>query len=108
MNKDAMKWIQRHIQDHFVKEAAKYNYRSRAAFKLLQIQEKYKLLKAGDEVVDLGAAPGGWSQIASSFGASVLAIDLLEMEKLENVRFIRGNFMEIGKDTFGIASVILS
>jgi 23S rRNA (uridine2552-2'-O)-methyltransferase len=88
-------WFHRQAQDHFVKEARRLDYRSRAAFKLLQLNEVHHLLRKGDLVLDLGAAPGGWSQVASKIVApkgSVLAIDLLPMTPIDIVKFIQGDF----------------
>lgn len=96
-SKSSRQWLDRHFKDEYVKKAQQAGYRSRAAFKLLEIQERSKLLKPGQVVVDLGAAPGGWSQIAKQLvGAkgSVIALDILEMEPLPGVEFIRGDFRE--------------
>jgi 23S rRNA (uridine2552-2'-O)-methyltransferase len=103
-SKSSQDWLKRHFDDPYVKEAQKAGYRSRAVFKLLEIQEKDQLLKPGQVVVDLGAAPGGWSQIAVSLvskkGAGkqgkVFALDILPMEPLEGVDFIQGDFTEEG------------
>lgn len=93
-------WIQEHEKDFYVKRAKQKGYSSRAAFKLLEIYQKHKLFKAGMNVIDLGAAPGGWSQVAKEFiGADgmVIAIDLLPMAVPDGVEFIQGDFnkMEI-------------
>lgn len=88
-------WIYRHINDPFVKEAQRLGYASRAAFKLLAIQEKDKIFKSGMTVVDLGAAPGGWSQVASDClgeRGRIIAIDLLPMGSIPDVTFIQGDF----------------
>jgi 23S rRNA (uridine2552-2'-O)-methyltransferase len=69
-------------------------YRSRAAFKLLEIQKKFGIIKRGSVVVDLGAAPGSWSQVASALCRDVIAVDLLDIIQLPNVSFIRGDFLE--------------
>ena len=90
-------WLRRHFNDHYVKAAQKAGYRSRAVFKLLEIQEKDRILRPGQVVVDLGAAPGGWSQIAAPIvGATgdVIAMDILPMEPLPDVTFIEGDFTE--------------
>ncbi len=90
-------WMQRHINDPYVKRATAEGMRSRAAYKLQQINEKDKLLKPGMVVADLGAAPGGWSQVVGRIVAPagrVIAIDLLEMQGLAGVTFIRGDFSE--------------
>lgn len=88
-------WFHRQAQDHFVKEARRLEYRSRAAFKLLQLNAEHNILRKGDLVLDLGAAPGGWSQVASKIVApkgSVLAMDLLPMAPIDAVSFIQGDF----------------
>jgi 23S rRNA (uridine2552-2'-O)-methyltransferase len=91
-------WMQRHINDTYVQLAAREGYRSRSAYKLLEINERDKLLVPGKIVVDLGAAPGGWSQVAGArIGArgKVFAIDLLPMEPLAHVNFLQGDFTEL-------------
>lgn len=88
-------WLRRHLTDPFVKAAKKQGYASRAAFKLLGIQEKDKIFKSGMTVVDLGAAPGGWSQVARKYvgeHGKVIAIDLLSMDGVPDVTFIQGDF----------------
>ncbi len=90
-------WLRRHFNDHYVKEAQKAGYRSRAVFKLLEIQEKDRILRAGQIVVDLGAAPGGWSQIAAPLVGRkgvIIALDILPMEPLSGVTLIEGDFAE--------------
>jgi 23S rRNA (uridine2552-2'-O)-methyltransferase len=90
-------WMQEHVSDHWVQEAKRLGYRSRAAFKLLELDAKDKLFDPGMTVVDLGAAPGSWSQVAAAkVGARgrVIALDLLEMVPLPGVRFIQGDFRE--------------
>ncbi|HHV49720.1 MAG TPA: 23S rRNA (uridine(2552)-2'-O)-methyltransferase RlmE [Rhodocyclaceae bacterium] len=90
-------WMQEHVNDPYVQQAKKDGWRSRAAFKLLEIDAKDKLLKRGEVVVDLGATPGGWSQVAvQRVGESglVLALDLLEMAPIRGVHFIQGDFRE--------------
>lgn len=89
--------MREHVNDTYVQLAKKEGWRSRAAFKLTEIDDKDKLLKRGEVVVDLGATPGGWSQVAAKrVGDSglVLALDLLEMEPLHGVEFIQGDFRE--------------
>lgn len=89
-------WFVRHASDPYVKAARHENYRSRAVFKLIQINQKYRLLEGAKLILDLGAAPGGWSQVASTIvqaqNGSVIAVDLLEMLPIEGVKFIRGDF----------------
>jgi 23S rRNA (uridine2552-2'-O)-methyltransferase len=86
-----------HVNDPYVQLAKKEGWRSRAAFKLMEIDDKDKLLKRGEVVVDLGATPGGWSQVAAKRVAPqglVLALDLLEMDPIHGVEFIQGDFRE--------------
>ena len=88
-------WLRRHLTDPFVKEAKRQGYASRAAFKLLSIQEKDKIFKSGMTVVDLGASPGGWSQVAAKCvgdRGKVIAVDLLPMDVPAGVEFILGDF----------------
>ena len=90
-------WMREHVNDPYVQLAKKEGWRSRAAFKLMEIDDKDKLLRRGEVVVDLGATPGGWSQVAMKrVGESgmVLALDLLEMEPIHGVEFIQGDFRE--------------
>lgn len=89
------RWLKRHVNDPYVQRSKREGYRSRSAYKLTEIDEKDHLLKGGLVVVDLGAAPGGWSQVlAKKLGASgkVVAIDLLPMEPIAGVTFIQGDF----------------
>jgi 23S rRNA (uridine2552-2'-O)-methyltransferase len=78
-------------QDYYYWKAKEKGYRSRAAFKLIQINKKFKLIKKGYRVLDLGASPGGWSQVASDIGADVVAVDISPMPSLEGVVFIQGD-----------------
>ena len=90
-------WVQEHVNDHWVKEATRLGYRSRAAFKLLELAEKDRLLWPGMSVVDLGSAPGSWAQVLhEKLGAKarIVAIDLLPMDAIRGVAFIRGDFRE--------------
>lgn len=96
-SKSSKGWLKEHFDDHYVMEAKKLGYRSRACFKLVEIQEKDQLVKAGMTVVDLGSAPGGWSQIASELVGErgrVVASDILPMDYLDGVDFIQGDFTE--------------
>jgi 23S rRNA (uridine2552-2'-O)-methyltransferase len=96
-SKSSRQWLKDHFDDVYVKQAQKAGYRSRAVYKLLEIQEKDHILKRGMTVVDLGAAPGGWSQVASHIvGASgkVVALDILPMDSLAHVEIIQGDFTE--------------
>jgi len=89
------RWLQRQLNDPYVQEAQRLGYRSRAAFKLLEINEKLDLLKPGQVVVDLGAAPGGWCQVAVEKGGKKgIALDLLPIEPLSGVTFLQMDFME--------------
>ena len=91
------RWLQRQLNDHYVEEAKKQGYRSRAAFKIKEIDEKIDLLQPGMKVIDLGSAPGGWCQVALEKKCGhVVAIDLLEMESLGGVDFIQMDFMDDG------------
>ena len=86
-------WLQRQLNDPYVAAAQAQGWRSRAAFKLIELDEKFALLKPGLRVVDLGAAPGGWSQVAVRRGAGkVLALDLLPMDPVPGVAFLQGDF----------------
>jgi 23S rRNA (uridine2552-2'-O)-methyltransferase len=90
-------WMMQHVNDPYVKRAQAEGMRSRAAYKLVQINEKDKLIKPGMLVVDLGATPGGWSQVAGRIvlpAGRVIAIDLLDMTGLPGVTFIQGDFSE--------------
>ena len=90
-------WIKGHVKDPFVIQAQKDGYRSRAAYKLIEIDKKYKIIKPGITVVDLGAAPGGWSQVLSKkigLKGKALGIDLLEVSPIKGIDFIQGDFMQ--------------
>ncbi len=88
------RWLQRQLNDPYVDKAKSDGLRGRAAYKLIEINEKMDFLKPGQVVVDLGAAPGGWCQVATKYGAHVAAIDLLEIDELDNVDFIQMDFMD--------------
>lgn len=94
-SKSSGRWLQEHFTDPFVKLAQKEGYRSRAAYKLLEIQQKDRIFKTGQNVVDLGAAPGGWSQVAKKLlghSGRVFALDILAMDPIPEVEFIQGDF----------------
>jgi 23S rRNA (uridine2552-2'-O)-methyltransferase len=96
-SKTSKQWMREHVNDPFVQLAQKEGYRSRAAYKLLEIDAKDRLLKPGTMVVDLGATPGGWSQVAAARvgrGGKVIALDLLPLDPLAGVDFIQGDFRE--------------
>jgi 23S rRNA (uridine2552-2'-O)-methyltransferase len=96
-SKSSSTWLQRHVSDPFVKQAQRDGYRSRSAYKLTELNEKDRLIRPGMRIMDLGSAPGGWSQVAGKLvGAKgrVLATDILPMEPLKNVDFIQGDFTD--------------
>ncbi len=96
-SKSSNQWMQEHLNDEYVKKAKALGYRSRATFKLIEIIEKDKLIQAGMNVVDLGAAPGGWSEYVRSIVGKkqkVIALDILEIDPIEGVDFILGDFRE--------------
>src|SRR5579862_7100373 len=110
-------WLERQINDPYVARAKREGFRSRAAFKLAEIDDKYRLFKPGARVVDLGAAPGGWSEIATRRvgpGGRVIALDILEMKPISSVDFSHPDFLDEGaparlKEMLGgKADVILS
>ena len=91
------RWLERQLNDPYVQQAKALGYRSRAAFKLIELDDRFRFLKRGARVLDLGAAPGGWSQIASSRvgrEGTVVAVDILEMDNLSDVEFIQLDFTE--------------
>ena len=90
------RWLQRQLNDPYVKQAKADGYRSRAAYKLIELDEKFGLLKGADRIVDLGIAPGGWSQVARKVRpkANVVGIDLLETEPIEGVTIFQMDFMD--------------
>lgn len=97
MAKSRRSWIQQHLNDPYVKQAQKDGYRSRASYKLLELQEKDRLIRPGMTVVDLGAAPGGWSQVAArevGHSGRVFALDILDMDAIAGVEFLRGDFTD--------------
>lgn len=96
-SKSSQQWMQEHFHDEYVKKAQALGYRSRAVFKLQEIQEKDHLIRPGMNIVDLGAAPGGWSEYVRTIVGKkdkVIALDLLEIEPIEGVDFIQGDFRE--------------
>ena len=95
MARSNKQWLRRHVTDPYVRKAREQGYRSRSAFKLLEIDEKEKLLRPGATVVDLGAAPGGWSQVAAARvkpGGRVIAIDLLKIAPITGVEMMQEDF----------------
>lgn len=112
-------WLKRQLNDPYVTKAQEMGLRGRAAFKLLEMNEKLDILKPGMTVIDLGAAPGGWCQVATAKGCKVIAIDLLKMDELPDVTAFQMDFMdeeapEILKKTLnmetndGLADIVLS
>ena len=87
-------WLQRQLNDPYVAAAKAKGYRSRAAFKLLELDGKFHFLKKGAKVLDLGAAPGGWSQVAAARGATVVAADVLAMEAIPGVTFFQADLTD--------------
>lgn len=95
--KSSRAWLRRHVGDPYVRKSKEQGYRSRAAFKLLEIDRRDRLLRPGARVIDLGAAPGGWAQVAAQKvkpGGSVIAVDLLEIAPIAGVTALRGDFRE--------------
>lgn len=88
------RWLERQLNDPYVDKAKAEGYRSRAAFKILEIDEKAHILKKGMRIVDLGSAPGGWSQVAAQKGCTVVAIDLLPVDEIPGVQFVQMDFMD--------------
>ncbi len=96
-SKSSHRWMQRHVNDEYVKRSKREGYRSRAAYKLLELQEKDRFIKRGRVIVDLGAAPGGWSQVAADLvgpEGEVVAFDLLPIEPMPGVTPLQGDFRE--------------
>jgi len=96
-SKSSSRWLNEHVNDPYVKQAQKDGYRSRASYKLIELNEKDRLIRPGMLVMDLGSAPGGWSQVAGRIVGDkgrVLASDILPMDSLENVDFIQGDFTD--------------
>jgi 23S rRNA (uridine2552-2'-O)-methyltransferase len=96
-SKSSVSWLSRHLSDPFVKQAQKDGYRSRSAYKLIELNEKDRLIRPGMRIMDLGSAPGGWSQVAGKLVGKkgrVLATDILPMDALLNVDFIQGDFTD--------------
>ncbi|MCC7305513.1 MAG: RlmE family RNA methyltransferase [Alphaproteobacteria bacterium] len=108
------RWLERQLNDPYVDKAKTAGYKSRAAFKIIEIDDKIHLFKKGMKIVDLGAAPGGWSQVAAKKGCTVVAIDLLEMDDIAGVDFIQMDFMDdaapdiLKEKLGGQADVVLS
>ena len=114
MAKSNKQWLRRHVTDHYVRRAREQGYRSRAAYKLLELDQREKLFRPRAVVVDLGAAPGSWSQVAAAKtgpGGKVIAVDLLDIAPISGVTVLKGDFREAGLlDALGgaRADVVLS
>lgn len=96
-SKSSSRWLKEHFDDEYVKKAQQQGYRSRAVYKLLEIHQTDRILQPGMTIVDLGAAPGGWSQLAAQIvgeKGAVIALDILPMDALKGVEFIRGDFTD--------------
>ena len=96
-SKSSHRWMQRHVNDEYVQRSKREGYRSRAAYKLLELQEKDRFMKRGQVIVDLGAAPGGWSQVAADMVGSkgeVVGFDILPIDPLPGVTLLQGDFRE--------------
>ena len=117
----SQRWLERHLSDPYVAEARRQGYRSRAAFKLIELDERHHLLKVGMRVVDLGAAPGGWTEVAAKRvragapgGGRVLAIDILPMDPIPGASILVGNFLDdavvvaLESALGGVADIVLS
>ncbi|MEX2525198.1 MAG: RlmE family RNA methyltransferase [Gammaproteobacteria bacterium] len=108
MSKQSKTWLKQHARDPYVKRARGDAFRARAVYKLQEIDQKDRLFKTGQTVVDLGAAPGSWSQYAARRvgpAGTVVALDVLEMEPVNNVQFIQGDFTE--EDTLAACLAVL-
>lgn len=115
-SKSGKQWLRRHATDPYVQRARDQGYRSRAAFKLIAIDARERLLRPGGRIVDLGAAPGSWSQVAAERtrpGGRVVAIDLLEIKPIDGVRVLRGDFRDaavrarVAEALDGVADAVL-
>ena len=96
-SKSSRRWLAEHFDDQYVKMSQQQGLRSRAAFKLTELDEKYHLIRKGMRIVDLGSAPGSWTQVVQrvlGYTGQILALDILPMDPLENVSFIEGDFTE--------------
>ena len=113
MAKSSKAWLRRHVTDAYVRRAKEAGYRSRAAYKLLEIDRKERILARGMRVLDLGAAPGGWSQVVAERvrpGGKVVAVDILDVAPIHGVTVIKGDFRQAGLEAAlgGKADVVLS
>jgi 23S rRNA (uridine2552-2'-O)-methyltransferase len=109
MAKSSKEWLRRHVSDPYVRKARQEGYRSRAAYKLIELDSREKLFRPGMTVLDLGAAPGGWSQVAAQKvkpGGRVIAVDVLEMAPISGVTIMKGDFRQLSIESR--ADVVLS
>jgi 23S rRNA (uridine2552-2'-O)-methyltransferase len=90
----SQRWLVRQLNDPYVQAAGRQGWRSRAAFKLVELDDRFRLIRRGARVVDLGAAPGGWTQVAVRRGAEVIGVDLLPVEPVPGATFIQGDFTD--------------
>ena len=111
--KSSSQWLQEHVNDPYVKQAQRDGYRSRASYKLIQLNEKDKLIRPGMLIVDLGSAPGGWSQVVGRLAGDqgrIVATDILPMDPLKNVEFLQGDFTDeaeyLGRLRAAVADVV--
>lgn len=109
----SQKWLQRQLNDPYVRAAQQQGLRSRAAFKLIEIDDRFRLLRRGSRVIDLGAAPGGWAQVAVKRGAAVVGVDLLGIDPVPGATFIEGDFNDLAiqdrlRSAIGGADLVLS
>ena len=114
-NNKSKKWLKRHVDDEFVQKSINDNYRSRAAYKLIEIIEKYKILDGTKNIIDLGSAPGSWCQVIKNHGKSlnsIIAVDILEMAEIKDVTFYQSDFLSSEFDkiskTIGEFDLVLS
>ncbi len=108
-------WLKRQLNDPYVRAAQAQGWRSRAAFKLMELDDRFKLIRPGARVLDLGAAPGGWSQVAAKRGAGrIIGVDLLPVDPVAGARFLQGDFHDPGmpgllrEELGGAADLVLS
>jgi len=115
-NKSSKNWINKQKNDQFVKKSKIFGYRSRSAFKLIELNKKFKILKKNTKLIDLGSSPGGWSQVASKIvtNGQIFSVDKKKMDEINNVKFYKGDFLDencknlILQNFHGKADVILS
>jgi 23S rRNA (uridine2552-2'-O)-methyltransferase len=94
LKRSSADWIRRQINDPYVELAKREGYRSRSAYKLIEIQKRFGIIRKSSAVIDLGSSPGGWSQVASQISSDVSAIDILDMQPIAGVNFVKGDFLD--------------